>query len=66
LLDLDEHRRQLIQKDSHPVAVASPDGFAATSAVDHCRDRGPRFGPQYFQVKDLPNRIAEPTRIYTR
>src|SRR5271166_3948577 len=40
LLDLDEHRRELIQKDSHPVAVTSPDGLAAASAVAHYCDRG--------------------------
>src|SRR5271166_4723664 len=66
LLDLDEHRRELIQKDSHPVAVTSPDGLAAASAVAHYCDRGPRFDPRNFQVRDLPDRIAEPARIYAR
>lgn len=58
-LDLDEHWRELIQKDDHPVTVTSLNPFAPTPELAHCRDRGPQLNPRDFQVRDLPDRIAE-------
>ena len=45
LLDLEERGRALLQCDDDPVAVTSPNGFAAFPAEAHCRDRGPGFDP---------------------